>query len=215
MKEARDLVERWEALSASIKTQEHVVSGHFKIGCHPSVAIYSLPAFLKGLLSQHRRLEISLHHGRSRDIANDVIEWRLDFGLVINPPSHPDLVIKELARDEIALWVSKDTHLTDTLIIESGLFQTQNILKQLEKKRVKFARILESSSLEVIQTLTSSGCGVGILPTRVARSEEAKLKRFSSSAPTFEDRLCLIYRIGHQKQISSRAIIDSIIHAKI
>jgi DNA-binding transcriptional LysR family regulator len=213
--EARDLVEKWDSITSSLKAQENSVSGHFKIGCHPSVAIYSLPTFLKELLSTHPLIEISLHHGRSRDIAQDIIDWKLDFGLVINPPKHPDLVIKEIAKDEVTLWVSKGPHLDDTLIVENELFQTQSILKQLEKKKVKFARTIESSSLEVIQVLTANGCGVGIIPTRVAQAEAKKLKLFSSSAPIFEDRLCLIYRSRSQRQAGSRAIIDAIMDAKI
>ena len=211
--EARALIEKWASLAQVVKSNETAVSGLYKIGCHPSVAIYSLPHFLKDLLLKHPQLEVSLHHGRSRDIANDVIEWRLDVGLVINPPEHPDLVIKELAKDEVTLWVAKSAYLKDTLILESGLFQTQSILKQLDKQKIKFARRIESSNLEVILSLTESGCGIGILPTRVAKS--ANVRHFSNQAPVFEDRLCLIYRAGVHQQAGSRAIIDAISRAKI
>ena len=212
--EARGLIEKWEAISHSVKNTGEVAAGHFKIGCHPSVAIYTLPNFLRNLLKEHPDLEVSLHHGRSRDIAHDVIEWRLDFGLVINPPSHPDLVIKELAEDEVTLWVHGENYLDDTLILESGLFQTQALLNQLEKRKMRFARTIESANLEVIQALTVSGCGVGILPTRVAQGAPKKLKKLAN-APSFKDRLCLIFRAGQQKQAGGRAIIDSICGAAI
>jgi DNA-binding transcriptional LysR family regulator len=212
--EARALIEKWETIAFSVKEMGTSVGGHFKIGCHPSVGIYSLPHFLKPLLADHPNLEISLHHGRSRDIANDVIEWQLDFALVINPPSHPDLVIKELAKDEVTLWVAGDNYLSDTLILESGLFQTQTLLKLLEKRNMKFNRKIETSNLEVIQTLTANGCGVGILPTRVAYGATKKLKKLHN-APSFKDRLCLIFRSGQQQQASGRAIIDAILAAKI
>jgi DNA-binding transcriptional LysR family regulator len=212
--EAKSLIEKWESVALAVKETDASVAGHFKIGCHPSVAIYSAPHFLNALLSDHPQLEVSFHHGRSRDIANEVIEWRLDFGLVINPPAHPDLVIRRLAEDEVTLWAAGTDYLKDVLILESGLFQTQALLKQLEKKKITFNRAIESSNLEVIQALTGSGCGVGILPTRVAAGCMKRLKRLPN-APAFKDFLCLIYRTGQQRHAAGRAIIDAIQAAKI
>ncbi len=213
--EAKDLVERWSSLSLKMKTHHESISGHFKIGCHTSVAIYSLPTFLPELLVKYPDIEVSLHHGRSRDIANDIIEWRLDIGLVINPPAHPDLVLKEVARDEVTLWTNGSKKNLDTLILEPGLFQTQAILSQLNVKRLRFKRTIESTSLEVIKTLTAEGCGVGLLPSRVALSHSQRLKRHTTKEFSVEDKLFLVYRKSRMASAAGRAIIDAILGAKI
>jgi DNA-binding transcriptional LysR family regulator len=213
--EAKDLVERWKTLSTQLKYDDGSVSGHFKIGCHPSVAIYSLPSFLPALLAAYPELEVSLHHGRSRDIANDIIEWRLDLGLVINPPLHPDLVLKELAQDEVTLWTNGSKKNLETLILEPGLFQSQNILKQLAKKKIRFTRRIESTSLEVIRALTADGCGVGLLPTRVAKTESKQLKRLFPKGLVVQDRLFLAYRRSQVASAAGRHIIEAILRAKI
>lgn len=124
-------------------------------------------------------------------------------------------MIKELAKDEVTIWVAGDSYLKDTLILESGLFQTQSILKQFQKRKFTFKRKMESANLEVIQALTACGCGVGILPTWVAQSSPVRLRKLSGEAPIFKDRLCLIYRSGQQHQANERKIIGAILEAKI
>ena len=214
--QSKELIDRWESLSKDVQTTDHTVSGLYKIGCHQSVAIYSLPLFLSQLLQTHADLQIRLVHGLSREIASEVIEWKIDFGLVINPPPHPDLVIRDLGSDEVTLWESLDNKVQDTLMLEPNLLQTQSLIKQLEKKKIFFRRRIESPSLEVIHALTIAGAGVGILPSRVAKNPMTpSLRPFSSKAPIFRDRLCLIYRAGTQSHASGRVIIDAILKAKI
>jgi DNA-binding transcriptional LysR family regulator len=212
--QSKELIEKWESLSKSVKATDQVVSGHYKLGCHVSVAIYSLPNFLRELQIKYPDLHVGLAHGLSREIANEVIEWRVDFGIVINPPRHPDLVIRELGTDEVTLWMSKDMRAPDTLIMEPSMLQTQSIVKQLEKRGMTFNRRIETASLEVIAALTESGCGVGVLPTRVAK-RASSLVHFHPKSPVFKDKLCLIYRAGTQNHASGRAIVDAITHAQI
>ena len=214
--QSRELIERWDALLKSVHATDAQVSGHYRIGCHPSVAIYSLPKFLKELQLEYPDLDIGLTHANSREISNDVIEWRLDFGIVINPPQHPDLVIRELGKDEVTFWVHPERQFNETLILDPSMLQTKSLLKQLEKRKLDFRRQIECSNFEVIYALTLAGCGVGILPTRVARHfGSVELELFSPKAPVFKDTLCLIYRVGSQSHASGRAIIDAITGAGI
>src|SRR5262249_16254949 len=110
----------------------------------------------------------------------------------------------------------------DVLLVEPSLLQSQSLVKQLQRKKINFSRRVESPNLEVIRALTLAGCGVGILPTRVALntgvaddSEPSQLQRYSSKAPVFKGRLWLIYRVGTQSRATGRAIVDAILSAKI
>src|SRR5687768_10713261 len=47
---ARDLIDEWHKLRNDALRDEHEISGRYCIGCHPSVALYSLPHFLPNLL---------------------------------------------------------------------------------------------------------------------------------------------------------------------
>lgn len=214
----RLLLLNWEQLRADINKKETGVSGQYVIGCHPSVALYSLSKFLPYLLQKYPELEIKLTHDLSRKITEEVISFEVDFGIVVNPIRHPDLVINELCTDDVRFWTASKPSLTQSLDAKSGvlvcdlnLVQVQKLIDDLQKSGQGFKRIIHSSNLEVIADLTASGVGVGILPTRAAtRSGMQKLKPLDDRLPTFRDKICLIFRADAQKTKGSRIIIDAI-----
>jgi len=205
--QARVLLHEWERIRNDAIKNEQEVTGRYIIGCHPSVALYCLPSILPKLLGEHPSLEVKLVHDLSRKIAEDVISFKVDFGIVVNPWQHPDLVIKPLFNDVVTLWVSQKPCDLDVLICDPELIQTQAILKELSKKGLTFARTVTSSSLELITALVASRAGIGILPTRVATlTESLGLKVLNANSPKFHDRICLIYRADAQRSKASRTV---------
>jgi DNA-binding transcriptional LysR family regulator len=208
--EGRAAIEKWDRLKEAARSSETEIEGSYSLGCHVSVGVYSLPSVVKEILSKHPRLELRLAHGLSREIAEDVISFRVDFGLVINPVRHPDLVIRELCQDRVGFWAEK-SGISDVLICDPALAQTQALIKKLPSG---FKRYLYSSSLEVIAELAARGCGVAILPERIAHLH-SELSLWKKDLPTVRDRLCLVYRADRHLTASARLIVDSIIKARI
>lgn len=209
--EAKNLLQNWERLKAETLKEKSVVQGSYSIGCHPSVALYSLKHFLPKLLTENKQLDISLKHALSRKITERVVSFQLDFGIVVNPVQHPDLVITKLYEDVVTLWTSKNNKNKDTLILDPGLLQSQDLLKKIKKQKMSFDRHLTTSNLEIICSLVQSGCGVGILPTSVAKNSGFSFSHFKKSQPLFKDQICFVYRQDSQKGLASRTIIDSIL----
>ena len=220
-RKGEELVTHWQQLKASISKREQEPGGQYVLGCHPSVALYSLAHFLPQLLHHYRLLEVKLVHDLSRKITEGVISFRIDLGLVVNPVQHPDLVIRELCRDEVTFWCARKPSPTQVLDAEQGVLicdpelqQTQSLLHKLQKKHhVTCGRIVQSSNLEVITDLTAAGAGIGILPSRVAAAR--RLQRLGKHLPAYQDRICLIYRADCQKNKGSKTIIDIIRKTKI
>lgn len=212
--QARVLLAEWEKIRESALRDQSEVAGSFTLGCHASVALYSLPGFLPDLLKKHPMLEFKLIHDLSRKITEEVISFRADFGIVVNPVPHPDLVIQLLCKDEVTFW-SVPGAPRDILLYDPDLIQSQTLLKQAAKKGLRFARTIPSSNLEVVASLAAHGAGVGVLPSRVAlRSKGTKLQPFEGgSAPTFLDQVSLIYRADAQKSRASRAISEAVIQS--
>lgn len=215
--EARLLLQEWDRLSATAIREENTLSGRYIIGCHQSVALYSLPHFLPDLIKTHPTLEIKLVHGLSRQITDDVIGFKIDFGIVVNPVEHPDLVIKELDKDEVTLWTAakgsatKDAEAGEgVLICDPDLLQTQSIVKQMAKKGLSFKRTVTTGSLEVVLSLVASGLGLGIIPGRVAGSRADLGLKQVVGAPKFQDRICLVYRADAQRTPASKMMIRSL-----
>ena len=214
----RHLLLNWEQLRADINKKESSVGGQYIIGCHPSVAMYSLSHFLPELVQSYPDLEIRLEHDLSRKITEKVISFEIDFGIVVNPVRHPDLVIKELCTDDVLFWTAKKPSSTQNLdpktsvlVCDLNLVQVQKLLADLNRTKRGFKRVIQSTNLEVITDLTASGVGVGILPKRVAtKSAHQNVRPLSDPMPIFKDRICLVYRADAQKTKGSEKIIAAI-----
>ncbi|MCB0412371.1 MAG: LysR family transcriptional regulator [Bdellovibrionales bacterium] len=214
---SRSLISQWEQIRSETLKKEHTVAGQYSIGCHPSVGLYSLGRILPELMKKHPFLEIRCEHDLSRKIVERVISFEIDFGIVINPVVHPDLVMKELCTDTVLFWTrSKPTSLQNpkseklVLICDSNLTQVQKILSKTKLQDLKFGRILQTSSLELAAELVDSGVGVGIIPSRVV--EKMKLNRLEplNSWPSFKDHLYLVYRADAQKTQAGKEILSAI-----
>lgn len=212
LENARQLLQLWEVTKNNCYQSETMVQGSIVLGCHPSIALYFLPTMLPNLLATYPKLEIRLRHDLSRKITEEVIDFRIDIGIVVNPIKHPNLVIKKLQTDKVTYWESTNKTLAaqnaTTIICDPDLLQTQWLLKAIKADTF---RIITSPSLEVIASLTEAGCGIGILPTSVVKNKKIQPK---TNMPVFNDEICLIYRHENRHiktmQTMVKAIKDAI-----
>jgi DNA-binding transcriptional LysR family regulator len=203
----KNLLQEWEGIKAGALEHTSGLAGRFTLGCHVSVASYSLPVFLPKLLNAYPQIELQLAHDLSRKITEAVISHQLDFGIVVNPVSHPDLVIQLLCEDRVMAW-DKAGRFSETLLFDPNLNQSQVILQKLEKKGVHFRRTITSSSLEVIASLAEAGAGTAILPSRVAMLCREPLQACGTASHS--DRVCLVYRADAQKSNAAKAVIQAV-----
>lgn len=214
----KHLLHSWEQIKVQALASAQEIKGAYTIGCHPSVALFSLAKALPIIMNKYKELEIKLIHTLSRKVTEGVISSEIDLGIVVNPVQHPDLVIKKICSDEVTFWssnhendVQKVLSNSAILLCDPELLQVQAVLKNANKKGIKFRRIITSSSLELIAKLTANGCGIGILPARVAKSATnnslIKLQNF----PVFKDEICLLYRVENKNNKALKEISKEII----
>jgi LysR family transcriptional regulator, cell division regulator len=213
---SRSLLQEWEKIRTRAQSSMHDRVGSFTIGCHPAVARYALAPFLKNIL-ENESIEIHLQHDISRKITERVISSHIDIGIVVNPVRHPDLVLQKLYTDEVCFWAlpekrhSKTTSQKDlTIIYDPSMNQAQQLLLHLQKKNPNTRRFITSSNLDVIAELTSNGCGMGILPTRVARLSRNKLELIKD-LPKFADTIYVVIRVESKSIAGIRYICDKIV----
>lgn len=194
----RELLDQWLKIKTNTLACSNNIQGTVTIGCHPSVALYSLPKFLPKLINQHPHLNVQLKHDLSRRVTDEVINLTTDIAIVINPERHPDLVITHLGHDRVTLWSNKKKLPTQSLtsgeaviICDTQLAQVQSILKAMKQSGLQYNRLITTNNLEVIAELTQHGCGIGILPGKIAKSYQ--LEELANT-PDFEDEICLLYR---------------------
>ncbi|MEO5668374.1 MAG: LysR family transcriptional regulator [Bdellovibrionota bacterium] len=159
------------------------------VGCHVVVASYTLPLALQKLAKKIPDFQINIKHGSSRDVQTLVQMGQIDIGIVVNPTSMPDLIIKKLCTDEVNVW-SHGQMPSQKLICNSQSFQTQSVMR---KWREHPTDIIETESYELIVRLVEKGIGYGIIPERAVHLVGAKLTKHCD-LPSYKDSICLIYR---------------------
>jgi LysR family transcriptional regulator, cell division regulator len=198
LKKSKMVIEAWEELKFAFKEESEKGKGALIIGCHPEVAIDSLPLFMPIILEKYPNLEITLQHDISRNITQQVIEGRVDIGLVVNPRPYPDLIIRTLSYDEMGLWYKKGMSLNKKnppcLICHPDLTQSHKITRAAKKSGLNFGKVITSTDIEVICALAASGCGVAILPSEVALRNPAHNLVKMSGSPVVKDKVALVYR---------------------
>jgi DNA-binding transcriptional LysR family regulator len=208
----QDMMSKWDEIVSETKKSKTEITGRFKMGAHPSVAIFTLPDFIHSIYTAHPKLEIQLMHNLSRVVSEGVISGNIDFGIVVNPVPHPDLVIHKLAYDEVGFWKTAEAA-DDVLIYDPALMQSQTMIKKIGSKS-QFNRALTSDNLEVITHLAKNHCGIAILPSRVVKTTAPELKRVAT-LPHFKDEISFIYRGDLPKSASTEFIINQIKKIKI
>lgn len=188
------------------KSEQDIFAGRsLSIGCHPTVAQYTLPQALMNLKKKAPDFQIELKHGLSREIQSQIQKGLLDIGVVINPAEVPDLVIRPLAFDEVAVWSSRTATDLDTVLCNSDLFQTQSILK---KWRNRPAKVISTESLELIARLAQQKLGYAVLPERAVNLLALPGLRKHPELPAYKDRICLVYRPEFGKNKAEKLLIE-------
>ncbi len=206
--QSESLLNQWNRTLQSIHEETTQVGGLIRLGCHTAVAQYMLPSFLPKLLSDYPLIQLQLLHGLSRHMTEEVVSSRIDAAIVVNPVPHPDLVIRDLCRDVIGVWKAKGCINKNLIMHDPSLLQSQDILKRLSKNGKVYEQVLESSSLEVLAQLLVAGAGAAILPERVVKAfAEKGSVHLEQDAPTYQDKVCLVFRPEFKKSEKGREFL--------
>jgi DNA-binding transcriptional LysR family regulator len=219
------LLERTEQRLLGMETDE---AGRFTLGCHESLGAYFLPQFLRGLMASAPQLEVALWNGTSAAVRQAILDREIHFGLAVNPLPHPDLVMVELFKDAVDLFVAADllpqggggdslTAAQDILrrgpLIYAGrVNQCQELLGRLAADGLLPVRLLSCGDLELVKSLALAGLGAALLPRRVAAyNQEGKLRRLHGQLPYIPDTICLLYRGDMHRTRAALRLKDAIV----
>lgn len=108
LKHANDVFQMLERAEQRIKGLESEDEGTFTIGCHESLGAYFLPDFMATFIRAHPKIELLIANESSAQVRESVLERKTQFGLVVNPHPHPDLVMVELFHDAMDVLVAED-----------------------------------------------------------------------------------------------------------
>jgi DNA-binding transcriptional LysR family regulator len=214
---AKQLLQNWECVKSKALASQHEAEGSFSLGCHSTMVNHIVSKFLPDLLEKNSKLELQLKYDIPRNITEKVINFSLDIGIAANPLRHSDLIIQKLCDDVVTFWkgdgkrkIQDITSGKAIILCDLDLTQTQFLLKSTKKNGIMYERMITMNSLEALADLTAKGCGIGILPERVANALYPNKLVKIPKMPKYQDELCLIYRNENRNNYGIQAIIKAI-----
>ena len=188
----RDYAERLLNLRDEIqKGMEDLKSlgrGELRLGVNES-SIHALLPALARYRNLHPGVKLVMHRTLSRDIPQEVLNYRLDLGAVSYVPQDPKLEAVEILKDELAFVVPPNHRLAhsrsvdikelgeETFIAHSvDSPYRSRVIQLFEKYRTPLRRDVEMPTIESIKRFVQMGMGVAIVPRMCVQWEvERKL----------------------------------------
>lgn len=184
--------------------------GELRLGVNESSIHALLPA-----LARYRKLypgvKLIMHRTLSRDIPQEVLNYRLDLGTVSYVPQDPKLAAIEILQDELTFVVPPKHKLArrrsvDIKELGEETFIAHNVespyrsrvIQLFEKHRTTLHRDIEMPTIESIKRFVQMGMGVAIVPRMCVNweVEHGWLKELKIRQLTIPRHLYIISRRG-------------------
>lgn len=192
----------WQHTLAEKLAAEQEVGGVFRIGCHESIAANTYPKFLPEMMRQFPAVKFSTELLTSLEVTRRIVEFQVDFGLVINPIKNSDLVVKPIQEEFLALWGADSRSKALEVLVNPNMFMARKLLRRFADKAV-----VEIPSYEVIAVMVKERQWLGLLPNTVA--ERSGLVQLS--APMIRLKLSAAWHVDFSRQARRFIIIENIL----
>lgn len=217
---ARRMFSLEREMEEALAALSDIETGEVTLAANPTMGIYLLPAIVASFRARYPCVKINLEILKSREIIDDTLEWRLDFGLVELDPSELPLGLEHetIAYDELILVVSPRhpwselTSITpeevrDGVLIlrEQGSGHRESVEHAFTHLGFSLSPLLTVPDSEVIKQMAVKGVGATIIPAMSVRREleNGELLRIPIVGLEMRPRLSMIWR--EDKQFSPAA----------
>jgi DNA-binding transcriptional LysR family regulator len=168
---------------AAVRELHHVRHGTVVIGANEA-AVHSLLPFIRAFAQQHPGVLVDVRRVRSRDMATELLDRSLDFGVLTFAPKEKGLQSVPLGRDELVLLahprhplatrrlVSMEEIGREVVIAHNDPSPArERVLRAYERRHAALNIQVSLPSLDGIKRAVELGAGVAVLPRRCALTE--------------------------------------------
>ena len=211
-----------EEIRKGIKELQGLERGEVAIGVNES-SIHALLPALDMYRQKYPGIQVRVHRVFSRDVPREVLNHRLDIGVISYLPEDRELAAVEFYRDALALvaWPGhrlakrKEVNISE-LGNESfvahivGSPYRQRVVQMFAKHRVPLRMDIEMPTIEAIKRFVEMKRGVAIVPRMCVEQEIARgdLRELRLRQMRIERRLYLVYRQDRPLGAAAQALAD-------
>ncbi len=219
---------------------EQGLTGRFSIACQESLGEYFLPGVVQRVVADAPDVVVKLHNDSSSSVLDAVVSRDVHFGIVVNPHPHPDVVLIELFRDAVDVFVAAselDPELaepdayygaqgarfegveearayleTHPLVYPSRVRECVTLLDRLAAQGFAPSRRLDCGDFGLVKSLALAGIGPALLPRRIAAHRSPhQLRRLHHGLPVFEDTIHLVFRADLHRTHATKYLKDELV----
>jgi DNA-binding transcriptional LysR family regulator len=227
---SKEIVRRFMELENRLREIGSVIAGSIRVGTVYSVGLHELPPYLTEFLRNYPAVNVHLEYLRSNKIYEDLIEGKIDLGVVAYPAKRSQIVSIAFRHDELVLVVPPDSTLTKHGKISVGALAGQKFVgyerdiatrkasdRILREYGVKPNYVLEFDNIETIKRAVEIGLGCAIVPKMTVENEVTRgsLRVLEFSEGTFTRPLAIIYKRGRELSPAVRKFIDVLTQSNI
>ncbi len=180
---AERLLNLREEIGRGMRDLRGLRRGHLSLGVNES-SIHALLPALARFRRLHPQVHIAVHRTFSRDIPREVVNYRLDLGVVSFVPQDANLAAAEIFRDELTFVVPPRHRLARRRAVDIAEVGAETfvahivdspyrwrVIQLFEKHRVPLDMSVELPTIESIKRFVLMGMGVAIVPRMCVRWE--------------------------------------------
>ena len=153
-----------------------IAKGRLTIGSMQSTAMTVLPSMLAKYHAAFPQVSLCVKTGTTETSLRGVLDHRLDGAFVAGPVQHPELVVKEIRREQLVLVAAVGTDLSTDLyaalqqpllVFPQGCSYRKMLERWLADEGIFAAETIEFDSINAIIASVSAGLGISLFPKNV------------------------------------------------
>jgi DNA-binding transcriptional LysR family regulator len=173
-----------DELGRGVADLHDLAAGELVVGASSTVGEQLLPAFLGQFHAAYPNVRLSVRIGNSAVISERVSARELDFAIVGEQPTDPELVSTPIFEDQIVAFVAPDNPLLrQTPITPLALCGRQFVMREAGSATRALAErclyetscgpghVIELGSNEAVKRAVEAGLGIGLLSTHTVKAE--------------------------------------------
>ncbi|UVI29776.1 LysR family transcriptional regulator [Paenibacillus spongiae] len=158
-------------------------SGEVRIRVLESFCVTQMPMFFRHFLEQHPQIRIRTETGFQKDITEELLKHRIDYGIVPIDPQIEQIVFYPLVQDEL-VCVIPDSLASRELARDRASLEREPVIsfgsrciyhtfaaQALAGAGIGLQEQLEFGSLQMVKQMVKEGMGLAMLPLSSVRSE--------------------------------------------
>ena len=200
--QAREVLSGADAIRELARQAQDPGSGTVRLGLFPTLAPYLLPHVVPPVHERFPRLELLLVEEKTEVVVDQLLQGRLDAGVLALPVHEPALHEELLFEEDFVLAVPRDHPLAATpepvdvsvlgtenvLLLEEGHCLRDQALAVCQLAGASERAGFRATSLETLRQMVAAGVGVTLLPelavqAPVPESPDIRLLRFREPIP--------------------------------